>query len=331
MNKLTASTENYDRMYCYLWWEKSNPGECKFGERWVFAGQDPELEIWKRIKSSLGVRKDLAHEGSIVLEAIWDVSDLARKVGRYAKQKRMDDYIRETIGFRKGSTGEIHTLSGPDMAHKVNEYLKRTVQPLPTVDIAQWQYDQAGDVLEAIARGRRTILAELCPRFGKTIWAGVLAIESGARITIVTSYVLTSFASFAKDLSAFEQFRDLEIVDSSRDDYGDRIAAARAQDRQVVVFLSMHGSDRGGVSKRQQRIDYLFGLPDTRLIFVDEADYGAHTRNQTDPFILARGADDVVILMTGTNGERACGNWRIDHYLGTTYLELLQHRAAALA
>ena len=43
-----------DKMYCYLWEEIEHLGECKFGERWVFAGQDPEKEVRKRVRESLG-------------------------------------------------------------------------------------------------------------------------------------------------------------------------------------------------------------------------------------------------------------------------------------
>jgi hypothetical protein len=114
----------------------------------------------------------------------------------------------------------------------------------------------------------------------------------------------------------------MEIVDSASDSYQDDIKKAVNENRQVIVFLSMCGS-----SKRQDRIDYLFGLKQDRLVFIDEADFGAHTDKQADPFIAARKSNDTVILMTGTNGERACGNWSIDHYLGTTYAELLMEKA----
>ena len=39
-----------EKMYCYLWHEKTDVDECKFGERWVKEGQDPKKEILKRIK-----------------------------------------------------------------------------------------------------------------------------------------------------------------------------------------------------------------------------------------------------------------------------------------
>lgn len=310
------------RMYCYLWHEKTDVNECKFGERFVFNDQDPMTEVKKRIRESLGVRKDKFDEGTVVVDTIWDVSDWAKEVVRNRQHGKMDDYIREQIGFRKGSTGEVHSLDSEVMLLKVNQLLQKQNQPLIEAGLSEWQYDQAVDVIKAINEGKRTILAEQCARFGKTIWTGVLPVEQEAPITIIASYVLTSFASFAKDLTAFEQFRCLNIVDSADADYQKQIKKNLKEGKQTVVFLSMVG---GG--KRQERIDFLFGLKQKRYLAVDEADYGAHTANQCDPLIAARDPEDVVMLMTGTNGERALGNWVVDHYVGTTYAELLMYKA----
>jgi hypothetical protein len=205
---------------------------------------------------------------------------------------------------------------------RVNKELNSSSQPRPLLGLAQWQYDATDNVLSAIKEGKRTMLAELCARFGKTTWSGALTIETQAQITIIASYVLTSFSSFAKDLTEFEQFRKLAIIDSASENYKVEIASALDNNLQVVVFISMCGS-----TKRQDRIDHIFSLPHKKLVFIDEADFGAHTAKQSDPFIAARNHDDVIILMTGTNGERACGNWAIDHYLGTTYAELLMEKA----
>lgn len=312
------------RMFLYCWWEIDKPYECKFGERFVFIGQDPEKEVWKRIRASLGVRKDIIDDGLVKLEAFWDVSDWAERVGRNQKQKRMDDLVREMVGFRKGATGEIHSLSAVELVCKVNELLQTHDQPLPVAGLSQWQFDTAVETVEAIENGNRVIMAELCARFGKTIWAGVLALETEAPLTIVASYVLTSFFSFKKDLTSFEQFRNLAVIDSANDNYLKDVKAALKEGRQVVVFLSMCGS-----SKRQERIDELFNIRKQRLLIIDEADFGAHREKQSDPFIEALKKNDNAILMTGTNGERACGNWSIDYYLGMTYAELLVAKAEA--
>lgn len=314
-----------DRMFCYLWHESTDKDECKFGDRWVFDGQDPMEECLKRIRESLGVRKDKFGEtvdpNKVV---IWDVSDLAKSQcpEKFKQHGKVDDYIRGIIGFRKGKTGDVHSLSADEMQIKVNNFLRKSTQTLPAAGLSQWQYDAAEDVMQAIGDGKRTILAELCARFGKTIWAGALTLEANPNITVIASYVLTSFASFEKDLTGFEQFRYFEVIDSAKENYQSLIEDALAKNRQVVVFISLCGSE-----KRQDRIDYLFGLPDRKLLIVDEADYGAHRSKQADPLIAARHPNDVVILMTGTNGDRACGDWGIDHYLGTTYAELLLTKA----
>lgn len=305
-------------MYCYLWYEKDKPNEAKFGERWVFAGQDPEKEVWKRIKSSVGVRKDLIRDGTIQLECIWDVTEYAEKIGRNYIHGKVDDKIRPIIGYRKGSTGEVHELPASEIRVKVNKFLAKLGQSLPVAGLTQNQYNAAENVIQAIHDSKRTIVAELCARFGKTIWSGSLIRETNAQLTVVASYVLTSFASFEKDLSSFEQFKDLVLIDTANDDYQEVIDAAVAQGKQVVAFLSMCSG-----SNRQRKIDYLFGIDVARLVIIDEADFGVHRSNQSTPLIEARKDNDVVVLMTGTNGDKAASIWPVDHYLSVTYPELL--------
>ncbi len=307
-----------DQMYCYLWFEKDKPGEGKFGERWVKSGQDPEVEVWKRIKSSVGVRKDLIRDGTIQLVSIWDVSEYAKKINRFYIHGKVDDAIRPYIGFRKGSTGEVHELPPSEIATKVNKFLSKLGQPLPLAGLSQNQYDAVENILSAVNEGKKTIVAELCARFGKTIWSGALIRETDSKLTIVASYVLTSFASFEKDLTSFEQFKDLVLVDTASEDYQDVIDAALATGKQVVAFLSMCSG-----SNRQKKIDFLFSRTVSRLVIVDEADFGVHQIKQSQPLIEARNQEDTVILMTGTNSDKAASIWPVDHYISVTYPELL--------
>ena len=53
-------------------------------------------------------------------------------------------------------------------------------------------------LLSKLSEGKQVIMSDLCARFGKTIWAGVLARELESRLIVIASYVLTSFASFEK-------------------------------------------------------------------------------------------------------------------------------------
>jgi len=314
---------NEDKMYCYLWEEIDNPEECKFGERWVFAGQDPEQECRKRIRESLGVRKDIFDQGSVRIIALWDVSDLAKQVDRYYQRSRMDDYLRELIGHRKGSTGEIHKLPGNDMKLRVNSLLAKLGQPLITANLSTKQYEIAEEVLEAFENDDRVVLAELCARFGKTIWSGAVAVEHGANLVIVASYVKTVFTSFATDLTSFQQFANYAHVDTANADYQSQIEAALANGKKVFAHLSLANG-----SKRQERIDYLFDNKIKKLLIVDEADFGAHQIKQAKPLIDKLDNLVYTIIMTGTNTERAATHWPIDTIVSVTYPELLIQKKA---
>lgn len=310
-----------DRMFCYIWSEKSNPAECKFGERWVKDGQDPETEVRKRIKESVGVRKDLINDGSVVLNWFGDVTDYAVKCGRNYMHGRVDDEIRSKIGFRKGTTGEVHELPSDEMEIRVNRVLIAAGSPLPVVGLSPWQERTAINVFNAVASGKRTILAELCARFGKTIWGGVLIREMNPQLTIIASYVQTVMTSFVKDLTAYDQFRDFVIVDTKDADYQQQVNDGLAAGKQVIALISMCQG-----SKREERVKFLFDTDVRKLVLIDEADFGAHKDGQTTVFRENRNADDVVVLMTGTNGDRAVGSWNTDHYLNVVYTELLMEK-----
>jgi hypothetical protein len=314
-------TQQHGRMFTYLWWETSFPNECKFGERFVEPGQYPLTEINKRIRSSLGVRKDQFDDGKIILEYYWDVTDCATKIGRCYKHGAVDNYIRNLIGHKKDNSREVHTLPWSTFKVKVNNLLAKMNQPLPIAGVAAWQMYAANDTINAIASGKKTFMAELCARFGKTIWGGTLICELNSPLTIVASYVLTSLASFEDELSSFEQFKDIVLVDTADDEYQDKIDAALAHKKQVVAFLSLCP---GG--KRTSKIRYLFDLLYDRLVIIDEADFGAHCIKQANALINVRAENDIVVLMTGTNADKAASYWSVDHCISVVYPELLMEK-----
>lgn len=303
-------------MFCYLWQE--DDAECKFGERWVLPGQDPEVECRKRIRESVGVRKDKYDSGDIKLLAIWDVTTLATKVGRCYQRARMDDYLRNFIGHRKGATGEIHTLSGNDMKLRVNRLLAKLEQPLPEAKLSTKQYEVASEAIDNFNRDNNVILAALCARFGKTIWSGAVSIEMETQLTVIASYVKTVFTSFATDLTSFQQFAGHEHVDTSDSNYQQKINDAIAEGKKVFAYLSLANG-----TQRQARIDFLFGLNVRKMLIVDEADFGAHQIKQAQPLVDQLANIDYTIIMTGTNADRAVTHWPINSIISVTYPELL--------
>ena len=312
------------RTICYVWQDLDAPeSEQKFGDHYSEAETLNQAfeETRKYVRGSLGRQKHKFDEGRVVLHKMWDVTEYAKRKNRFGKHQKVDDVIRPVIGHHV--TADVHRIEADLLIERVNRELIKFGQPLPVAGLAQWQVSSAENVLSAVAEGKRTIVAELCARFGKTIWSGVLIRETGAQVTIVASYVLTSFASFRKDLSSFDQFRDLVLVDAGEDNWQDTVTDAVAQGQQVVVFLSMCSGGR-----RQDKIDFLFGQSVNKLVIIDEADFGVHQVKQSQPLIEARRQDDVVVLMTGTNGDKAASIWPVDHYLSVTYPELLMEKHA---
>jgi hypothetical protein len=311
----------------YVWEDLDAPeAEQKFGDHYVECAtlEAAFADTTKYVRSSLGRQKHKFDEGRIVLHKMWDATEYAKIKGRFGAHQKVDDVIRPVIGHHVQA--DVHRTDANTLIERVNKELIKHNVALPIAGLSQNQYTAAENVIDAIGDGKRTIVAELCARFGKTIWSGTLIRETEAQLTIVCSYVLTSFASFRKDLTSFEQFRDLVIVDTKDDDYQEQINVAIASGKEVVALMSMCGGGR-----RQERIDYLFGVDlagHGRLVLIDEADFGAHKAGQSKPLIEARSEQDVVILMTGTNGDKAASIWPVDHYLSVTYPELLMEKNA---
>lgn len=308
----------------YVWEDLDAPeSEQKFGDHFSEAESltDAFEETRKYIRGSLGRQKHKFDEGRVVIHKLWDATEYAKLKNRFGKHQKVDDVIRPVIGYHVRA--DVHRIDADMLIERVNKELIKHGQPLPVAGLSQNQYDAAENVRASIAEGKRTIVAELCARFGKTIWSGALIRETNAQLTIVASYVLTSFASFKKDLTSFEQFRELELIEASEEDWEDKVQNSLEAGVQTVVFLSMCAGGR-----RQDKIDFLFSQPVNKLVIVDEADFGVHQVKQSTPLIEARGDQDVVVLMTGTNGDKAASIWPVDHYLSVTYPELLMEKHA---
>lgn len=318
---LNYTRSNEPRMFCYAWDEAQVLDESKFGERWVLPNQNPIEECLKRIRESLGVRKDIFDSGLVNVPVIWDVTEYAKSINRYYKGSRVDDAIRTHIGFRKGTTGEIHILSSTDMKIKVENFLSSQNQPKPIVRLSTGQYNEVAEIKLAINNGKRRILAELAARFGKTLGSASIALESEIQLTIVTSYVKTVFTSFQTDINSFEQFKHIVHINSSDTDYQLQINKALSNNKQIFVYVSLVNGTR-----RDERMKFLCGLNVSRMVIVDEGDFGAHQENQVKVLKGNIKDDDILLIMTGTNSDRASSSWDIDYMTSVTYFELLVNR-----
>jgi len=324
MTQSIYTVSDLDRMFTYVWYDKRNSNECKFGEHWVNAGVDPNIDIVNYVRNDQNKRKDLFDDGTIVLEMIWDVTEYSKTKEKFYKGSHVDNLIRKEIGNVKQS--EVHNLTVEVLIEKVNDILREENQPRPDVKLSSAQYGDAETVLNGIKEGKRRILAELAARYGKTIWSSAIAVESGIPVVVVSSYVLTSFTSFKNDIRKFQQFQKIEIVDSQVKGYEEKVTKFVEQGKQVMVFVSLYNGDG-----RSKRVKFLGRLQVQKMVFVDEADYGAHRKAQFDALQTMVNDDDVLILMTGTNSDRASSEWDIDLMLSTTYFELLVNKKESMS
>jgi hypothetical protein len=274
----------------------------------------------------MGRRKDKYDDGTVVIPMFWDVTEYAKNKEKFYPNSHVDNLIREGIGSRKSEKTEVHTMNYELLIEKVNDILRKESQPRPDVKLSTAQFDDAVTVLKGIKDGKRRILAELAARYGKTIWSSAVAVESGIPVVIVSSYVLTSFTSFKNDIRKFQQFQEIEIVDSQVKEYEEKVTKFVEQGKQVMVFVSLCNG-RG----RNERVKFLGALEVQKMVFVDEADYGAHRKGQFEALQTMVNDDDVLILMTGTNSDRASSDWGIDLILSTTYFELLVNKKESMS
>jgi hypothetical protein len=319
MSNYTISNE--DRIFCYLWYETTDKDECKFGEHWVKAGQNPHLDISKYIRNDMNKRKDKFDDGIVQIKCIWDVSEYAKQYKKHYVGSHLDNHIRNQIGFVK--QGEVHKLSPEKMQDKVNEVLRKSKQPLQIAELPTAPYDAVCEIVSHLKDGKKKILGQLAPRFRKTLTESFIALEMEWDLTIIATYVPNVFYGFKNQLRQYEQFRNIEIIDCSDKDYQQQIKKALKDKKKVFALLSLCNG-----SKREERCEFLYGLcKRNRGTIIEEADLGAHKSKQVDVLKKYQSEKDIVIITTGTNGEKAINLWDIDAVVEFTYFELLINKS----
>jgi hypothetical protein len=310
----------------YLWEDTDSPEtEIKFGDHWVplDCSMEDAVEHTRRyIRSTLYRQKHKFDEGRIVVHGIWDASEYAKKYNRFHPKSKVDDHMRYIIGNHVHA--DVHRADPEVTVSRIYQELGKVGQPLRKAGLSMAQHRATENTVDAFRNGKRTVMAELCPRLGKTVYSGAVVKEmENIKLVIVASYVLSVFTSFENDWRSFEQLCDFEHVDTGKEGYEEEIDSLLKSGKKVVAYLSMCNG-----SKRQERIDYLFGKRYKKILVIDEADFGAHRENQAIPLIEARRPKDLVLLMTGSRGDRAVSSWDIDHYVGITYMELQVNKRA---
>ena len=299
-------------------------GEVKFGDHFVSLEnctfEEAEAHTNRYIREKQYSRKYWYFDSGAVKVRVWDVSEYAKKIGKFYGASKIDDVIRPAIGGI-GKTGkEYHTGNFEEVNFKIDRFLSSQGQPLIDLGLSTLQYKAAVEAVEMFNSGKRCVLCDLAARFGKTPWSSVvtLEIEADPKVVIVASYVQTVFSSFATQMVRYKQFAEHAHIDSRDGDWKEQVDDAIAIGKKAFVYLSLHKGEL-----RQDRIDYLFGLNCNKMLIVDEADFGAHKEGQAKPLVDKLDESVYTIIMTGTNSDRAASIWPVDSVLGVTYAEML--------
>lgn len=142
--------------------------------------------------------------------------------------------------------------------------------------------DKAMEFIEK-GTGNASIIANLCPRFGKTIWGLMLFNEIskkyGNRVMLLPAYWLSVHTSFIDELDRFEDFADMVQIDTNDPDAETKAADALENGQRIVIPISLHGQMDMWVKKNGWIAK--FDNEDI-FMFADEGDFGTHAENQVE-------------------------------------------------
>ena len=126
-----------------------------------------------------------------------------------------------------------------------------------------------------------TILANLCPRFGKTRWALMLfnriSEKYGNRVMLLPAYWLSVHTSFISELNGFDDFTDIALIDPNDENAENEALSALEMGQRIVVPISLHGD----IDTWQKKHSWIKNINNNDIyMFADEGDFGTHTDNQ---------------------------------------------------
>ena len=176
-----------------------------------------------------------------------------------------------------------------------------------------------------------SLIANLCPRFGKTIWSlmlfNAISKKYGNRVMLLPAYWLSVHSSFINELSEYNDFLDIVQIDVN-----DPTAETQAMDalyagQRILVPISLHGD----LTEWKSKHSWVANLPNSDVFsFADEGDFGTHTENQVAKldYIFSTATEPTLgkfvrVYASGTNVQRlARCSKNIDGVIYTAYSQL---------
>ena len=167
----------------------------------------------------------------------------------------------------------------------------------------------------------------IAPRGGKTTAALKAFANSGKKVMLLPSAVLSSHTSFEDDSKAFSDFDDMVYIETHKKelkDYKKNIDEALKNNKKVIVSVSLFAKDKRFYKPLKEIYN------DDKFVVIDEGDFAAWTRKKRKilNYILdgkKLGGKMIIISMSGTNIPRmVTGCDRLDGLVHVTYMGLEQ-------
>jgi hypothetical protein len=144
--------------------------------------------------------------------------------------------------------------------------------------------DQAMKIIEVCARAGKSsasLIANLCPRFGKTVWAlslfNRITEKYGNNVMLIPAYWLSAHSSFISELDEYDDFRDIIQIDVDDPNAEREAAVALGAGKRIIVAISLHGD----LDPWKKKHRWISKIPNQQIfMFADEGDFGTHTDNQ---------------------------------------------------
>ena len=171
---------------------------------------------------------------------------------------------------------------------------------------------------------------ELCPRFGKTVFAlGSVfktMFDAGlCKVLVLPSHWLASHPSFEKEAKRYRDFDSFIYIKKEKvgSEETSKIIKENLGKFPIVIEVSLYNDDvKESDSVFFEKIKYIREIPrEDKLTIIDEADFGAHTEKSRK--IISYINSRYEIYMTGTNIQRALCGITPDLILQFSYEEML--------
>jgi hypothetical protein len=310
---------------------------CKIGERWVHKGDSVLESIYDRIvNGSLGQSTDKVafNNGELLVHAIIDVSEFAKSIGKFKLKSQIDNFlcrdlhtgIQEIrITQNEEHNGTEHHNIDPEYAEKlILDFIQTNNCGSKELECGTKVGETAIKIMTLLHDGYNHIAGELATRFRKTLLGGILMIEMDWDMLIVTSYVKTVASSYFGQLKKYKVFggdRFLFIDLGEDDDYKKKINNAIKEGKKVIAYIS---ATKG--SKRDERYKFIYKskycTKCNRATIIEEPDFGIWKKGQSEPIVKYHNKNEIVLILGGTNIDRATIQWPQTKLISVPYIDL---------